>query len=93
MIFDTETEPGPAQRLRLLVWRVYRDAPGEPPGYYCVEEGIAYPDDLPERDLGGFRILSEYAPTLTAEVAPGFGESGAGGGLTVKPVSWWLEKR
>jgi len=93
LIFDTETEPGPAQRLRLLVWRVYRDAPGEPPGYYCVEEGIAYPDDLPERDLGGFRILSEYAPTLTAEVAPGFGESGAGGGLTVKPVSWWLEKR
>ena len=93
LVFDTETETGPSQRLRLLVWRLYRDGPGEAPGHLCVEEGIAYPDDLPERDSEGFRTLSEYPKTHSASVTPGFGEPGHDGGLIVKPISWWLNDR
>src|SRR6266516_45445 len=48
IVFDTETYPGPAQPLRILVWRLYRNRPGSEPGTTCIEEGIAYPDDLPE---------------------------------------------
>ena len=32
LIFDSETETGPAQRLRLLVWRRYSDGPDRAPG-------------------------------------------------------------
>ena len=93
LVFDTETEPGPAQRVRLLVWRLYSDAPGEQPGYHCVEEGIAYPDDLPDRDPDGYAILMAHAPRIEADVAPGMGEAGSEGGLVIKPLSWWLEDR
>jgi hypothetical protein len=93
LVFDTETEPGPAQRVRLVVWRLYRDASGEPPGHHCVEEGIAYPDDLPERDPEGFALLTAHAPTIEADVAPGMGGAGSQGGLVIKPLSWWLEDR
>ena len=93
LVFDTETEPGPAQRVRLLVWRLYSDAPGERPGYHCVEEGIAYPDDLSDRDPDGYAILMAHAPRIEADVAPGMGEAGSEGGLVIKPLSWWLEDR
>jgi hypothetical protein len=93
LIFDTETEPGPVQRVRLLVWRLYSDAPGEPAGYHCVEEGIAYPDDLPQRDPHGYRTLIERAATIRADVAPGMGEPASEGGLAIKPLSVWLEER
>ncbi|MGH2965985.1 MAG: hypothetical protein ACRDMH_11470 [Solirubrobacterales bacterium] len=93
LVFDTETEPGPAQRLRLLAWRLYSDAPGDPPGHFCIEEGVAYPDDLPQRDPDGYRILTEDARSRQAEVAPGFGSSETAGGLVLQPLSWWLERR
>jgi hypothetical protein len=93
LIFDTETEPGPAQRVRLLVWRLYSDAPGELAGYHCVEEGIAYPDDLPQRDPHGYRTLIEHARTFPADVAPGMGEPDSEGGLAIKSLSVWLEGR
>jgi hypothetical protein len=75
------------------VWRLYRDPPGRPPGHFCVEEGIAYPDDLPERDPGGYHTLIETARELPAEVAAGFGSGETEGGLVVRPMSWWLNAR
>ena len=93
LIFDTETETGPAQRLRLLVWRLYSDAPGRPPGHFCVEEGIAYPDELPQRDPDGYRTLVEDVDSREARVAPGFGAAETKGGLVVRPLSWWLQER
>jgi hypothetical protein len=93
LIFDTETEPGPEQRVRLLVWRLYRDGPGEEPGNHCIEEGVAYPDDLAERDPDGYELLCEHASRQIADVAPGMGARGVEGGMTVRPLSWWLENR
>lgn len=60
LVFDTETERGPSQRIRFLVWRFYRDRKGSQPGVFCVEEGIAYPDEMPERDPTGFAELIRY---------------------------------
>jgi hypothetical protein len=93
LIFDTETETGPAQRLRLLVWRLYSDAPGGPPGRFCVEEGVAYPDELPDNDRDGYRVLITDADRREANVAPGFGAGDTDGGLMVRPLSWWLKER
>jgi hypothetical protein len=92
LIFDTETETDPAQRLRFLVWRLYSDPHGSAPGYFCVEEGIAYPDDLPERDAAAFELLTRHASTRAADVADGFGGTGSDAVL-VRPVSWWLHDR
>ncbi len=93
LIFDTETETEPAQRLRLLVWRLYSDGPDRPPGYFCVEEGIAYPDDLPDRDPDGYRKLVAEVDSREADVVPGFGASETASGLTLRPLSWWLKER
>ena len=93
LVFDTETEPGPSQRLRFLVWRVYRDRVDTPPGHLCVEEGIAYADDLPERDSDGFRLLTEHVRDREAEVAAGFSRPGAGRRVVCEPVSWWMQER
>ena len=93
LAFDTETETDPAQRVRLLVWRLYSDAPGRPPGHFCVEEGIAYPDDLPDRDPDGYRTLVEDVKSRQADVAPGFGAGDTRGGLMIRPLSWWLQER
>jgi hypothetical protein len=93
LVFDTETEPGPEQRVRLLVWRLYSDAPGDEPGYHCIEEGVAYPDDLVERDADGHQLLCDHVSRLVADVAPGMGAAGSEGGMTVRSLSWWLEER
>jgi hypothetical protein len=76
-----------------LVWRLYSDGPGRPPGHFCVEEGIAYPDDLPDRDPDGYRTLVHDVKSRRANVAPGFGASGTKGGLMLRPLSWWLQER
>jgi hypothetical protein len=88
LIFDTETETDPAQRVRLLVWRLYSDAPGRPPGHFCVEEGIAYPDELPDLDPSEYRTLVEDVESREADVAPGFGAAETKGGLMLRPLSW-----
>jgi hypothetical protein len=74
----------------VLVWRLYRDRWGGDPGATCIEEGIAYPDDLPERDPRGFQTLREYVddPRNEAGVAGGFPTR-----IQLRPLSWWLEKR
>ena len=48
-MFDDETTIDPSQRLLVLVWRFYRDDPDHPAAVTCIEEGIVYPDDLPDR--------------------------------------------
>ena len=88
LIFDTETLPGPAQQLHFLVWRFYRDPPGQEPGLVCIEEGIAYPDDFPETVPSDWKLLQRYTSRRKADVAPGFDST-----LQVKPLSWWLEER
>jgi hypothetical protein len=85
LVFDTETLPGPAQNLRFLVWRLYRDRPGSEPAAVCIEEGIAHPDDL---DPDSLRTLSEFVATHDAETTPGFASR-----LRLAPLSWWLEER
>jgi hypothetical protein len=93
LIFDTETEPGPSQRLRFLVWRVYRDRTGAPPGHLCVEEGIAYADDLPDRDPDGYQLLVDHVSDREADIAAGLSRPGVGRRVVCEPVSWWLQER
>lgn len=88
LIFDTETLGDPAQRLLVGVWRFYRDRVGAEPGTTCVEEGLFYPDDLPERDPDGYAILARFVEDSTADVAPGFPTD-----LRCEPLSWWIEER
>jgi hypothetical protein len=88
LVFDTETMPGPAQNLRILVWHFYRDELDGIPATACIEEGIAYADDLASSDPEGFEILREYARAHEADVVAGFPPR-----LRLKPLSWWLEKR
>jgi hypothetical protein len=88
LVFDTETLSGPAQNLRILVWRLYRDPPDGNPGTTCIEEGIAYPDGLEQLDPSELALLREYVATHEADTAPGFPSQ-----LRLESVSWWLEKR
>jgi hypothetical protein len=68
---DTETTTDPSQRLTFGVWRYYVDRPDGLPGRICVEEGIFYADDLPERDPNGLKVLEAFVETHQADVAPG----------------------
>jgi hypothetical protein len=88
LVFDTETLPGPAQNLRILVWRFYRDSPDGTAGTTCMEEGIAYPDELEQHDPNELAVLREYVATHEAGTSPGYPSQ-----LRLEPLSWWLEKR
>jgi hypothetical protein len=70
LVFDTETTTDRTQRLLYGVWRLYRDRAAS--GSTCVEEGIFYADDLPERDPVGFALLRAYARAKPASVADGW---------------------
>src|SRR5580765_8398430 len=72
LVFDCETLPGPAQRLRFLVWRLYRDPHDRAACEFCVEEGIAYPDLIPRESPAGFAVLEPYARDAVPDVAAGF---------------------
>jgi hypothetical protein len=93
LVFDTETEPGPAQRIRFLVWRFYRDDPDAPPMSFLVEEGIAYADDLAERDPDGMRVLEDFARTRDTAAAPGLTTKAQERRIRFEPLSWWLQER
>jgi hypothetical protein len=88
LVFDTETYPGPAQNLRILVWRAYRDPDYGVPGTTCIEEGTAYTHDLPQRDPAGFQVLQAYVAEREADVTPGHPVE-----LLLVPLSWWLDHR
>ena len=93
LVFDTETDRTPAQRLLFGVWRFYRDPRGVEPGSTCVEEGLFYPDDLPERNPAGFAKLEAYAASHEQDAAPGFSRMDSGRTLLLWPLSKWLEER
>lgn len=71
LVLDTETTTDPSQRLNFGVWRYYVDRPDGLPGRICVEEGIFYADDLPERDPEGLVVLDAFVDAHQADVAPG----------------------
>jgi len=65
LAFDTETTIDPIQRLLFGSWRYgHREANGT---FTCLEEGLVYADDLPERDPVGFACLQEYVVTHGAQ--------------------------
>jgi hypothetical protein len=88
LVFDCETLPTPAQPLHILVWRFYRDRPEADPATTCIEEGIAYLDDLPNSAPADYQLLLDYIATREADVAPGFAVR-----VQLEPLSWWLDKR
>jgi hypothetical protein len=88
LIFDTETLDEPGQRLLVGVWRFYRDDPDTPAGHTCMEEGLFYPDELPDRDPDGWVLLQSYAQHHSAQVSAGFDRE-----LKLWPVSRWLKDR
>jgi hypothetical protein len=63
LVLDCETTVDETQRLNFGAWRFVRanwQGDGEPV-LSCVEEGLFYADDLPERYPRGYRILETYA--------------------------------
>ncbi len=67
LILDTETTIDPTQRL---LFGSYRYGRWTKRGMLrCVEEGLIYADDLPERDPAGWTVLQKYARTRRADVA------------------------
>jgi hypothetical protein len=72
LVFDTETTTDESQRFNFGNWRYFVDRYDRTPGVMCVEEGIVYADDLPERDPEAYARLVEYVATASAHVAAGF---------------------
>lgn len=70
LVFDCETTTDHTQRLLYGVWRRYVDKQGI--GKTCIEEGIFYADDLPERDPVGFSIVQAHARSKAASTAAGY---------------------
>lgn len=74
LVFDTETTTDRSQRLNFGSWRYYRLSWGAdgPPEMACVEEGLFYADDLPERYPTGYQALLDYpashGPAVSREV-------------------------
>jgi hypothetical protein len=63
LVFDTETTTDTTQALKFGCWRYYRINRTK---RTCVQEGLFYADDLPDRDPRGFAELSKYATTRHA---------------------------
>jgi len=61
LVFDTETRTDATQRLTFGSYRFFVEG-------RCLEEGLFYADDLPEKDR---RNLEQYAATHRAETASG----------------------
>ncbi len=69
LVFDTETTTDETQRLLFGSYRYHRwNSHGL---LECVEEGIFYGDDLPERDPTGYETLKRFAETHDADVVEG----------------------
>ncbi len=60
LVVDCETTTDASQRLNFGSWRFYRVPEGAGPELRCVEEGLFYGADLPERDPAGHRSLVDY---------------------------------
>jgi hypothetical protein len=65
-----------------------------PPMSFLVEEGIAYADDLPERDPDGMWVLEDFARSRESAAAPGLTISAQDRQIRSESLSWWwLEER
>src|SRR5579862_3486773 len=71
LMIDTETTVDASQRLNFGSWRYYVDRPDGLAGAVCVEEGLLFADDLPDRDPDGFEVLRRYVESHRADVFPG----------------------
>lgn len=71
LVFDTETTIDFTQKLNFGVYRYYIDRHDSLPGTVCVEEGILYADDLPDRYPEGFEVLYDYVENHSASVSRG----------------------
>jgi hypothetical protein len=69
LVIDCETTTDAAQQLNFGSYRYYRVS--KHGRRTCMEEGLFYADNLPERDPRGFAVLKEYARTRSADVASG----------------------
>lgn len=87
LVTDTECR-GENHKLDAGGWQLLRDPPNGEPGTTCIEEGLYYADDLPERDATGFAALRRFAETYPAAVAPGYPPR-----LVLMSKSEWLERR
>jgi hypothetical protein len=70
LVFDAETTVDATQRLNFGAWRFVQTTwptYGEPT-MRCVEEGLFYADDLPNRCPRGFRTLETYATRRPPDV-------------------------
>lgn len=67
LIIDTETTVDAVQRLTFGSYRYCRWSKGGE--LRCIQEGLVYGDDLPERDRRGFAVLKRYSKAHRADVA------------------------
>jgi hypothetical protein len=91
LVWDTETVTTPDQRLLVLCWRLYVTDGDLPP--VCIEEGLAYPDDLATWDPTGIRELQDFASQTEWAAAPGYSRQTGGRTIRCETLSWWLEHR
>src|SRR5207244_316821 len=75
-------------------WRLYRDRWDNEPGVTCIEEGMFYPDDMPERRPEQFAILDRYCREHESSVAHAYRRLDEDGHqIRLWAVSAWTEKR
>jgi len=79
LVFDTETTTDRWQELMVGGWRLVTDGA-------FVEQGLFYPDDLPETDPAGFEVLRSHVAQTVSAVP-------TGDPIRLMPLSWWLNER
>lgn len=79
LVFDTETTTELWQELLVGGWRLVTDGA-------FVEQGLFYPDDLPETDPAGFEVLRSHVAQTVSAVP-------TGDPIRLMPLSWWLNER
>ncbi len=91
LVIDTETTTDQTQRLNFGAWRYCRvsEVDGEV-ALTCMQEGLFYADDLPERDPGGYELLKQYASSRTADVDRG--QLDAVRAISLEPLEQWLKR-
>jgi hypothetical protein len=92
LVWDTETLTSAEQRLLVLTYRLYSTDPGETQPR-CIDEGVVYPDDLPNRDPAGYRTLRSWANTHEWAAVAGLSRPDGGRTIRCERLSWWLEQR
>jgi hypothetical protein len=67
LVLDTEARTDETQRLSFASYRLAR-INWRTHTAHCIEEGLIYPDDLPETDPQGFEVLRDYVLQHRPEV-------------------------